>query len=111
MPKKNKPRERPSDEVREAAAAYVTGTSTVTRIVPLGNSQGVRIPKPLLEQSGLSGEVELIAERRQILIRAARRPRQAWEAAFRDRAAAGEGGLLDPDLTGAGDWDREEWEW
>ena len=30
-----------------------------TNIVSIGNSQGVRIPKILLEQSKLSGEVEL----------------------------------------------------
>lgn len=30
-----------------------------TKIVPIGNSRGVRIPKPILEASGLTGEVEL----------------------------------------------------
>jgi antitoxin MazE len=30
-----------------------------TRIVAIGNSQGIRIPKPLLEQTGLFGEVEI----------------------------------------------------
>ena len=29
-----------------------------TRIVRIGNSQGIRIPKALLEQAGLQGEVE-----------------------------------------------------
>jgi hypothetical protein len=33
-----------------------------TRIIPIGNSQGIRIPKPLLEQAGLSGEVEIRAK-------------------------------------------------
>ena len=33
-----------------------------TRIVSIGNSQGIRIPKLLLEQTGLSGEVEIRAE-------------------------------------------------
>jgi hypothetical protein len=28
-----------------------------TRIVRIGNSRGIRIPKPLLEQTGLHGEV------------------------------------------------------
>ena len=31
----------------------------VTRIVRIGNSQGIRIPKPLIEQAGLSGEVRI----------------------------------------------------
>jgi len=34
------------------------GTAIRTRIVRIGNSQGIRIPKPLLEQSGISEEVE-----------------------------------------------------
>ena len=33
--------------------------SVKTNIIKIGNSQGIRIPKPLLEQVGLSGEVEL----------------------------------------------------
>ena len=33
-----------------------------TRVVRIGNSQGVRIPKPLLEQAGLTGEVEMVVE-------------------------------------------------
>ena len=33
-----------------------------TRIVRIGNSQGVRIPKPLLDQAGLPTDVELQAE-------------------------------------------------
>ena len=45
-----------------------------TRIVRIGNSQGVRIPKPLLEQSGLTGEVELEVQDRQIIIRASVHP-------------------------------------
>lgn len=28
-------------------------------IITIGNSKGIRIPKPLLEESGLAGEVEL----------------------------------------------------
>ncbi len=31
-----------------------------TRVVKIGNSQGIRIPKPLLEQTGLEGEVYLV---------------------------------------------------
>ena len=30
-----------------------------TRIVKIGNSQGIRIPKALLEESGLKGEVDM----------------------------------------------------
>ena len=30
-----------------------------TQIIQIGNSQGIRIPKVLLEESGISGEVDL----------------------------------------------------
>lgn len=30
-----------------------------TKLIPIGNLHGVRIPKPLLEQAGLEDEVEL----------------------------------------------------
>ena len=47
-----------------------------TRIIKIGNSQGIRIPKPLLEQSGLKEEVELEVEENKIVIQAVTRPRQ-----------------------------------
>lgn len=80
------------------------------RIVPIGNSQGIRIPKPLLEQTGMSGEVEISAERDSLVIRPARRPRANWAAAFRKMADRGDDALLggDPSLS---DWDKDEWEW
>jgi antitoxin MazE len=80
------------------------------RIVPIGNSQGIRIPKPLLEQTGMSGEVEISAERDSLVIRPARRPRANWAAAFRKMADRGDDALLhgEPSLS---DWDKDEWEW
>jgi antitoxin MazE len=82
-----------------------------TRIVPIGNSHGIRIPKPLLEQVGLRGEVELRVEDGALVIRPARRPREGWAAAFEEMARRGDDALLDdvaPTLSG---WDEDEWEW
>jgi antitoxin MazE len=45
-----------------------------TSIVAIGNSQGIRIPKILLGQTKLSGEVELSGE--SIIIKPARKPRE-----------------------------------
>jgi antitoxin component of MazEF toxin-antitoxin module len=52
-----------------------------TRIVRIGKSQGVRIPKALLEQAGLSGEVEITAEGNALVIRPTAAPNGAEEAA------------------------------
>ena len=78
------------------------------RIVPIGNSQGIRIPKPLLEQAGLQGDVELRAETGRIVIAAVREPRTGWGKAAAELHARGEDGLLD---TPAPAFDATECEW
>ncbi len=82
-----------------------------TRIVRIGNSQGVRIPKLLLERSNLIEEVELEAGDNQIIIRSARQPRQDWAESFRRMAENGEDTLLDPYVPSQTRWDEEEWQW
>ena len=66
-----------------------------TRIVRIGNSQGIRIPKLLIEQAGLSGEVEVIVRNNSLVIRAAAHPRAGWAAAFQKMAERGDDRLLD----------------
>jgi antitoxin MazE len=82
-----------------------------TRIVRIGNSRGVRIPKPLLEQTGLRGEVEITAEDGSLVIRSARRPREGWAAAFEAMARRGDDALLDAVPPTLSTWDEDEWEW
>lgn len=84
---------------------------TRSRIIPIGNSQGVRIPKALLEQSGLHDDVELAVDAGRIIVQPLTKPREGWEAAFRVMAEQGEDRLLDDDLTGSSAWDKNEWEW
>jgi antitoxin MazE len=81
-----------------------------TRIVKIGNSQGVRIPKLFLEQMQLGAEVELELQADQIVIRPARHSREGWDAAFRVMAEHDDDRLLDGDgaLT---TWDENEWAW
>ena len=85
-------------------------TVVKTRIVKIGNSQGIRIPKLLLDQSQLGDEVELEVEQGTIIIRASQPARAGWEEQFQQMAAAEDDQLLDDDLT-ATTWDEEEWEW
>jgi antitoxin MazE len=82
-----------------------------TRIVPIGNSQGIRIPKPLLEQTGLAGEVEISAEDDTLVIRPVKKPRAGWAAAFQAMAQRGDDALLDAVAPSLSDWDKGEWEW
>ena len=79
-------------------------------LVRIGNSRGIRIPKPLIEQCGFGDTVELHVEQNHLIIEPDRRPRQGWEEAF---AAAGSS-AGDPLLFEAllpNDFDVEEWTW
>ncbi len=86
-------------------------TSIKTRLIKIGNSQGIRIPKVLLEQVGLTAEVELEVQGDQLVLRAARRPREGWEMQFRQMAEHGDDALLDQNVRSGSSWDEEEWTW
>lgn len=81
-----------------------------TTLVPIGNSRGVRIPKPFIEQCGLGEEVEMDVADGMILIHSPRRPRSGWAAEFERMAKQGDDKLLDP-VPLPTQWDREEWQW
>ena len=86
-------------------------TTVRTKIIPIGNSQGIRLPKLLLEQSDLSGDVDLELDHGRIVIHPVSRPRKGWDEAFQAMAEKGEDRLLDDDSTGRTPWDANEWEW
>lgn len=80
-----------------------------TRIVRIGNSRGIRVPKGLLEQAQLPEEVELEAEYGRLVVRAAHGPRAGWAAAAKAMRARGDDQLLDaPTCTR---FDAEDWQW
>ncbi|MFN2315375.1 MAG: AbrB/MazE/SpoVT family DNA-binding domain-containing protein [Gemmatimonadales bacterium] len=80
-----------------------------TRIVRIGNSRGVRIPKPLLAQAGLGEEVELRVEAGAIRIEAIAASRAGWAEAAQQLVAAEGTGLLDEPTLNR--FDTDEWEW
>jgi len=86
-------------------------TIVKTRIVKIGNSQGIRIPKILLEQSNLGEEVELELELDQIVVRSVRVVRQGWDDAFQAMSVQGDDELLDGETLALSAWDEDEWEW
>jgi antitoxin MazE len=79
------------------------------RIVRIGNSRGVRLPKPLLAEAQLSDEVEIRARNGAIVITSAAHLRAGWNEAARLARARGEDRLLDaPTHTR---FDDKEWKW
>ena len=82
-----------------------------TRIIRIGNSHGIRIPKPLLELTGLEGEVELSASNGTLTIRPIAKPRAGWAEAFEEMARRGDDAMLDGDAPTPTTWDESQWEW
>jgi len=80
-----------------------------TRIVRIGNSRGIRIPKTLLDEAGLPDDVELHAESGKLVVSAPRRPRSGWAAAAKRMAARRDDRMTDEATSTR--FDREEWEW
>jgi antitoxin MazE len=69
------------------------------RLVPIGNSRGIRIPKAILEQCEIAAEVELAVEGRQIILSPTQQqPRKGWREAAARMAAIGDDTLLIPDV-------------
>lgn len=78
------------------------------RLVRIGNSRGLRLAKPLIEQLGFEDEVDVSAEDGALVIRPSRLVRVGWAAAAAKLAASGEAALGDGAPTR---FDAEEWEW
>ncbi|MGD0128425.1 MAG: AbrB/MazE/SpoVT family DNA-binding domain-containing protein [Terriglobia bacterium] len=80
----------------------------VTGIRRIGNSRGVIIPKPLLEEAGLEEEAEIVVERGAIVLRRPRRnPREGWAEASRRIAETGDDKLVWPEFGNQDDGDLE----
>lgn len=81
-------------------------------VVPIGNSRGIRIPKPVLERCRISDEVEMTVSKDRIVLRPvfkqAERARAGWSKAFAEMAEAGDDGLL---MADAVDADFKDWKW
>jgi antitoxin MazE len=81
-----------------------------TRLIKIGNSQGVRIPKAVLDQLAFSDTIELVVDGSQLVVRSSTHPRATWASQFTQMAANGDDQFLDSDLISTA-WDESEWTW
>jgi antitoxin MazE len=79
------------------------------QIIQIGNSQGVRIPKALLKETKISGEIELEVHPDGILIKNIKKPRSDWDERF--RAAAEFDDDLSHEARPATEFEKKEWQW
>jgi antitoxin MazE len=80
-------------------------------LVRIGNSQGIRIPKTLIDQCGFGNEIELEVRGDALVLRSARPSRQGWDEAFARLTKSGKKDEpLLPDYMSE-EWDEAEWTW
>ncbi len=78
-------------------------------IVPIGNSKGIRIPKPILEQCHMEKDVVLEVKGNAVIIKPVREePRKNWELAFKEMKGNKDDRLIIDDKI---DLDMGDWEW
>jgi len=81
------------------------------RVIKIGNSQGLRIPKPLLLQTGIMDDVEIEVKKNQIIIRAVKNAREGWDKAFKIMGEKGDDEPHFDEKNISHSWDEEEWQW
>ena len=80
------------------------------RVIKIGNSQGLRIPKPVLDQTGIRDDVEIEVEGERIIIRPVKNVRDGWDSAFRAMREQGDDEpIIDTGISHP--WDEDEWQW
>ena len=85
----------------------------MTMLTKIGNSQGVRIPKPIIKQANLENvEIEFEVTKNGLLLKPVKKTsRQNWEENIKDLLSKNKNlkdeGLLEDFL----DEELEEWEW
>ncbi len=81
----------------------------IARLVRIGNSRGIRLPKAVIDELGLEDPVEMELRAGELVIRKQEKPRSGWEQAAKSLAARpAESRLEEPEETR---FDREEWQW
>jgi antitoxin MazE len=89
------------------ACAYIVITMKA-RLVRIGNSRGIRLPKAIIDQVGLEDEVELRVEDQRLVIVPAASPRAGWAEAIQAMGAE-PANELDPSTPTR--FDETEWQW
>jgi antitoxin MazE len=79
------------------------------KLIHIGNSRGVRLPKPLITEARLDDEVDIQVRDGSIIISSMKPPRIGWEESARLIHDRNTDSLLDP--PNQTKFEQSEWEW
>ncbi|MBM2815870.1 MAG: MazF family transcriptional regulator [Ignavibacteria bacterium] len=82
-----------------------------TKIIKIGNSRGVRLPKAFINDFNLKEEVELERFPDFIAIKPVISSRKDWDDAFAKSTTAPDSDELTKDFDITNEFDKNEWEW
>jgi antitoxin MazE len=79
----------------------------ITKIVPIGNSKGIRIPNHVLKQMNINNQLELIIDEsnEEIILKPVHKVRDGWSDSFKKMNENGNDELLIDDSIDLNDWD------
>ncbi|MBW1940957.1 MAG: AbrB/MazE/SpoVT family DNA-binding domain-containing protein [Deltaproteobacteria bacterium] len=84
----------------------------MTTLIRIGNSQGIRIPKAIIEQAQLSDkELEFKIVDDGLLIQPVKKPREGWKEQFEKALSSKKEDEIDKDWLDAPLVEDEDWEW
>jgi len=84
-PRKQPPKAKARSRRRVGAAAGVAANTV--KLVRIGNSRGVRLPKAVIEQAMLGDEVELVVRDHEVVLKSLEHPRAGWDELMRKAIA------------------------
>lgn len=76
------------------------------KLVRIGNSRGIRLPKPVIEGAGLKDEVEIRVEGASVIITPVKKVREGWAESIEKH-----GPPTDFEEWPPTKFDLEEWKW
>jgi antitoxin MazE len=82
-----------------------------TNLIQIGNSKGIRIPKNLIQQYQLEGQIDLIPSNKGLMIVSSSKPRAKWEVLFKDSMNLDKEADTKDVLMVINRFDKEEWSW
>jgi len=82
-----------------------------TQLIKIGNSRGIRLPKSILDQCNLKGELEIEVEDNKLIIRGDNNPRAGWNELFKKANSHKFDSTIDGDGNNLSSWDENEWKW
>jgi antitoxin MazE len=81
------------------------------KVVQIGNSKGIRIPKSVLDQCDFDEEVRIEVRNKKLIVYSEKKPRKNWNADFKKKAVVTKDESLEEFAKIKSSWDNKEWKW